>query len=289
MTLKLLTGQHRKSGQKGWGGENIDLSLRIWRCGGEIIAATQSYVGHMWRNNKPATRAKYKLPPNAVFFNRARAMKAHAPEMFGNKTLTYPAFFRWKSTGGSDLNVSSILEPMKRLQCKDFNWYLDFFSYIYRDAGIIPKEVFQLSPDDGVTCLMLRNRTSWAANKEPNDELIIGNCTTISGLEATSGTQYWHLANRKQTDKTCCSGLQAWNTNQCMVGNLRTNVCAGMAGGQKAVLRDDGLLKIGPQCLNVNPLSLAKCDNRQSQKWKKIRSFQPPEFTAMSKELQDKW
>ena len=244
----------------------------------------------MWRNAKPATKAKYKLPPNAVYYNRARAMKAHAPEMFGNKTLTFPAFSKWKETGGSDLNVTSILDPMKNLQCKDFNWYLDFFSYIYRDAGIIPKEVFQLSPDDGVTCLALRNRTSWSPNKEPQDELTLQNCTTVSGLEATKGTQYWHLANKKQKDdRGCCSGLQAWNTNQCMVGDLKTSVCNSMFGGQKAALRDDRLLKIGPQCVNVNPLSLAKCDNRQSQKWKKIRPFQPPEFTAMSKELQSKW
>jgi len=242
----------------------------------------------MWRTTKPATKAKYTLPKNAVYYNRARAMKAHAPEMFGNKTLTYPAFERWRATGGSDLDVRSIVEPMAHLHCKDFNWYLDFFSYIYRDAGIIPKEVFQLTPDDGATCLMLRNRTTWAPNTNTEDELILGNCTTTPGFEATSGTQYWHLGNKKN-DGTCCSGLQAWNTNQCMVGNLRTSVCASMRGGQKALLRNDGSLKIGPQCLNINPLSLAKCDNKTTQKWKKLRPFQPQEFIAMSKELQDKW
>ena len=42
---------------RGWGGENIDQSLRIWRCGGEIVSATRSYVAHMRRAVwKPTTR-----------------------------------------------------------------------------------------------------------------------------------------------------------------------------------------------------------------------------------------
>ena len=51
---------------RGWGGENIDQSLRIWRCGGEIVSAPTSYVAHMWRDpNKPQTRSKYVVPPNS--------------------------------------------------------------------------------------------------------------------------------------------------------------------------------------------------------------------------------
>ena len=222
------------------------------------------------------------------FFNRARAMKAHAPDMFGNKTLTYPAFQQWRATGGSDLDVESILAPMRSLECKDFNWYLDFFSYIYRDAGLIPKEVFQLTADNGKTCLMLKNRQTWDSTASPEDELVLGNCTTVSGLNATSGTQYWHVANRKK-DGTCCSGLQAWNTNQCITGNLKTYVCSSMTGGQPATLNKKEWLKVGTQCLNANPLSLSNCQKGVTQPWKKLRPFQPQEFTAMSQELQEKW
>merc|ERR1719183_3433998 len=32
----------------GWGGENLDQSLRMWLCGGEILAASRSRVAHMW-------------------------------------------------------------------------------------------------------------------------------------------------------------------------------------------------------------------------------------------------
>ena len=42
----------------GWGGENIDQSIKLWLCGGEIVKADDSFVAHMWRNNDPETRKK---------------------------------------------------------------------------------------------------------------------------------------------------------------------------------------------------------------------------------------
>ena len=46
---------------KGWGGENIDQSLQIWRCGGEIVSAPESFVAHMWRTADPKKKVKYKI------------------------------------------------------------------------------------------------------------------------------------------------------------------------------------------------------------------------------------
>merc|ERR1711957_973740 len=34
---------------RGWGGGNIDQSLRTWLCGGEIVRAKSSRIAHMWR------------------------------------------------------------------------------------------------------------------------------------------------------------------------------------------------------------------------------------------------
>jgi len=270
---------------KGWGGENIDLSLRIWRCGGEIVAAPKSYVGHMWRTgDKRNTRAKYKLPANSAGLNRARAFKAHAPAMFGNKTVTFPVFAKYKATGGNDLDVTSIQAPMEKLQCQDFNWYLDFFSYIYRDGGYIPKEVFQLTPDGGKSCLRLKSDRSWNSGGSPSDGLVLESCTEVSGLEATSGTQYWHKANRNSEGR-CCSGLRAWNTDQCIMNGLKTSVCS--MNGQPAELTAEGVFKVGHKCLSTDPLQETSCEG--ATKWEKLRPFEPQEFATLSQELKDKW
>ena len=50
-----------------WGGENVEISLRTWLCGGRIMVARDSYVAHYFR-----TKPSYSYDTSLVTKNYFR-------------------------------------------------------------------------------------------------------------------------------------------------------------------------------------------------------------------------
>ncbi|EDV26798.1 uncharacterized protein TRIADDRAFT_23130 [Trichoplax adhaerens] len=112
-----------------WGGENLELSFRIWQCGGQLEIMPCSHVGHVFRNVIP-----YKFPKDAGLTINKNSVRTAEVWMDGYKEFVYQRqpYMRNIHFG----NITERLELRKKLQCKSFKWYLD---HVFTDV-ILPNE-----------------------------------------------------------------------------------------------------------------------------------------------------
>mmetsp|Transcript_147574 Transcript_147574/g.269124 ORF Transcript_147574/g.269124 Transcript_147574/m.269124 type:complete len:932 (-) Transcript_147574:26-2821(-) len=231
-----------------WGGENIDQSLRSWLCGGRIEAAKGAVVAHMWRDpKKPKTMLRYPIPTADVMRNKARAVTAWF-DGFKEKVFTYPEYEDFLQGRNSIGDMSNFDSLKSNLQCAPFASYVQRFSYVYLDGGLIPQDVYQLREESTGFCL-----ERVPAPSSPHHTALVP-CASEhdggGGPGSISELQLWHLGNRNRYTKGgCCSGIMQWNFLLCldaqgMGSRLSAYECSidGRSLNQYLQLSDEGQL-----------------------------------------------
>ncbi|XP_020809163.1 polypeptide N-acetylgalactosaminyltransferase 5 isoform X1 [Drosophila serrata] len=192
-----------------WGGENLEMSFRIWQCGGILEIIPCSHVGHVFRDKSP-----YTFPGGVakiVLHNAARVAEVWLDE--------WRDFYYSMSTGARKASAGDVSDRKAlrdRLKCKSFRWYLE---NVYPES-LMPLDYYYLGEirnAETETCLDTMGR-------KYNEKVGISYCHGLGGNQVFAYTKRQQI----MSDDLC---LDASSSN----GPVNMVRCHNMGGNQEWV------------------------------------------------------
>ncbi|XP_020635415.1 polypeptide N-acetylgalactosaminyltransferase 11 [Pogona vitticeps] len=261
------------SGMDIWGGENLEISFRIWMCGGKLFIIPCSRVGHIFRKRRP-----YGSPGGQDTMAHNSLRLAHVwMDEYKEQYFALRPELRTRNYG----NITERIELRKKLNCKSFKWYLD---NIYPEMQISgpnakgqPPVFFNKGQKRPKTLQRgrlhhLQSNKCLVAQSSPSQK---GGLVVVRECDYSDQNQVW-LYNEDHElilNNLLCLDMSETRTSD----PPRLMKCHGSGGSQQWVLGKNNRLyqvSVG-QCMKVvDPLSLkgyvtmAICDGSLPQQWR---------------------
>ncbi|KAF5302006.1 hypothetical protein FQR65_LT08671 [Abscondita terminalis] len=245
-----------------WGGEQYELSFKIWQCGGQMVDAPCSRVGHIYRKFAP-----FPNPGRGDFVgkNYKRVAEVWMDEY---AEFLYKRRPHYKDLDPGDLTEQKALR--EKLKCKPFKWFMTVIAFD------LPLKYPPIEPDDfgsgEIRNIGAPELCVDTEHKSRDQTFGLKKCIKGTNLHGDQNfTLTWHKDIRP-AGRTLCWDVSDPNDK----ADIMLYPCHGSKGNQYWKYDTDKQWIIhggNPRCLDCDPgakkLYVAKCDDTsRTQKWR---------------------
>ncbi|XP_060079294.1 polypeptide N-acetylgalactosaminyltransferase 5-like [Ylistrum balloti] len=236
-----------------WGAENLEISFRIWMCGGTLLTAPCSRVGHVFRETSP-----YTWPgKNILLHNNLRLAEVWLDDF---KSYYYGRVSQSKVKETDYGDISARVALRKRLQCKSFRWFL---------SNVFPELYI---PGNSVASGEIRNKAKPVC-LDGKDRAAANNILRSYPCHQQGGNQFWlHMKDGAFRRDILCFDYFIQN-NELRNKEIQLFACHGQRGNQEWEYREDNTIfhvntkKCITLAFDGRSVFMEECRGTDSQLW----------------------
>ncbi|XP_053399480.1 putative polypeptide N-acetylgalactosaminyltransferase 10 isoform X2 [Mercenaria mercenaria] len=243
-----------------WGGEQYELSFKLWQCGGKMVDAPCSRIGHIYRKFAP-----FPNPGVGDFVGRNYRRVAEV-WMDEYAEFLYKRRPHYRNIDPGDLTDQ--IAVRERLHCKSFKWFMEEVAFdlvkVYPPVEPPPVASGEYKNLEAKLCIDTKHRGS-GSNVKLEKCISDGQAGGEQDLELT-----WHKDIRPKKRTVCFDVSTSVRKAPVILFN-----CHGMGGNQRFKYNLDAQQIFHPisnQCLDCDTgsreLFMNPCDKySNTQKW----------------------
>uniref|UniRef100_A0A8C5H946 Polypeptide N-acetylgalactosaminyltransferase n=1 Tax=Gouania willdenowi TaxID=441366 RepID=A0A8C5H946_GOUWI len=224
-----------------WGGENVEMSFRVWQCGGQLEIIPCSVVGHVFRTKSPHTFPK---GTEVITRNQVRLAEVWMDDykkIFYRRNKNAAVMASENKFG----DISDRLNLRERLHCKNFTWYLNTIYPEVFIPDLSPEKYGALKNSGSNTCL------DAGENNQGGKAVIMYQCHNMGGNQYFEYTSHKELRHNigKQLCLTAAPLPEPMKIELCQLKGKGTS----LSPDQEWIFTEEHLLKNpgSGQCLQL--------------------------------------